>query len=99
MVTLHHSDRGSQYTSEPDPPEAVVKGLACSMSRSGNCWDNAAMGKFFSSLKTARTLYHTLDQAKADVSDYIDRFYNPRRLHSTFGYLSPMKFDWQAELG
>jgi putative transposase len=56
------------------------------------------MGKF-SSLKTARMLYHTRDQAKADVSDYIERFYNPRRRHSTFGYLSPMEFDWQAELG
>lgn len=60
------------------------------------------MEKNFSSLKTAhtvRTLYHTRDQAKPDVSDYIERFYNPLRWHSILGYLSPMEFDWQAELG
>jgi putative transposase len=73
------------------------QGLACS---SGNCWDNAAMESFFSSRRTertARTLYHTRDQAKADVFDYIERFYNPRRRHSTLGYLSPMAFERQAE--
>jgi transposase InsO family protein len=60
------------------------------------------MEKFFSSLKTActmRTLYHTRDQAKPDVSDYIERFYNPLQRHSILGYLSPMEFGWQAELG
>jgi putative transposase len=96
----HHSDRGSQYTSEPFQRFLADQGLACSMSRSGNCWDNAAMESFFSSLKTertARTLYHTRDQAKADVFDYIERFYNPRRRHSTLGYLSPMEFERQAQ--
>jgi len=71
------------------------------MSRSGNCWDNAAMESFFSSLKTERTAritYRTRDQAKADVFDHIERFYNPRRRHSTLGYLSPMEFERQAEL-
>jgi len=100
-AVLHHSDRGSQYTSEPFQRLLADQGLACSMSRSGNCWDNAAMESFFSSLKTertARTLYHTRDQAKADVFDYIERFYNPRRWHSTLGYLSPMEFERQAEL-
>ncbi len=61
-------------------------GITCSMSRSGNVWDNAAMESFFSSLKTERTarkVYRTRDDAKADVFDYIERFYNPkRRLHS-----------------
>ena len=98
-AVLHHSDRGSQYTSEPFQRLLADQGLACSMSRSGNCWDNAAMESFFSSLKTertARTLYHTRDQAKADVFDYIERFYNPRRRHSTLGYLSPMEFERQA---
>jgi putative transposase len=100
-AVLHHSDRGSQYTSEPFQRLLADQGLACSMSRSGNCWDNAAMESFFSSLKTERTarmLYHTRDQAKADVFDYIERFYNPRRRHSTLGYLSPMEFERQAEL-
>jgi putative transposase len=69
------------------------------MSRAGNVWDNAAMESFFSSLKTertARTTYHTRAQAKADVFDYIERFYNPRRRHSTLGYRSPMEFEMQA---
>jgi transposase InsO family protein len=64
-------------------------GIVCSMSRSGNVWDNAAMESFFSSLKTERTarkLYRTRDEAKADVFDYIERFYNSKRRHSTIGY-------------
>ena len=100
-AVLHHSDRGSQYTSAPFQRLLADQGLACSMSRSGNCWDNAAMESFFSSLKTertARTTYHTRDQAKADVFDDIERFYNPRRRHSTLGYLSPMEFERQAAL-
>ena len=98
---LHHSDRGSQYTSEPFQRFLADHGVTCSMSRSGNCWDNAAMESFFSSLKTERTAaktYRTRDQAKADVFDYIERFYNLRRRHSTLGYLSPMEFERQAEL-
>jgi putative transposase len=71
-------------------------GVACSMSRSGNVWDNAAMESFFSSLKTERTArkaHHTRNQARADVFDYIELFYNPQRRHSTIGYLSPMEFE------
>ena len=97
---LHHSDRGSQCTSEPFQRLLADQGLSCSMSRSGNCWDNAAMESCFSSLKTectARTMYRSRDQAKADVFDYIERFYNPRRRHSTLGYLSPMEFERQAK--
>ena len=100
-AVLHHSDRGSQYTSEPFQRLLADHGVTCSMSRAGNCWDNAAMESFFSSLKTERTAnktYRTRDQAKADVFDYIERFYNPRRRHSTLGYLSPMEFERQAEL-
>ncbi len=70
------------------------------MSRAGNVWDNAAMESFFSSMKIERTerkTYRTRDQAKADV-DYIERFYNPRRRHSTIGYLSPVAFEKQARL-
>jgi putative transposase len=76
-------------------------GVSCSMSRSGNVWDNAAMESFFSSLKTERTArktYRTRDQARADVFDYIERFYNAARRHSTLGYLSPVEFERQAAL-
>jgi len=72
------------------------------MSRSGNVSDNAAMESFFSSLKTERIrgrIYRSRDQARADVFDNIERFYNPRRRHSTVGYLSPMQFEAQAEAG
>jgi putative transposase len=69
------------------------------ISRSGDIWDNAAMESFFSSLKTERTArktYRTRDEAKADVFDYIECFYNPKRRHSTIGYLSPVEFEMQA---
>jgi putative transposase len=96
---LHHSDQGSQYTSEQFQRLMADNGVTCSMSRSGNVWDNAAMESFFSSLKTewiARKTYRTRDQVRADVFDYIERFYNPTRRHSTIGYLSPMDFEKQA---
>jgi len=96
---LHHSDRGSQYTSEQFQRLMADHGVVCSMSRSGNVWDNAAMESFFSSLKTERIdrkTYRTRGEAKADVFDYIERFYNPKRRHSTIGYLSPMEFERQA---
>ncbi len=98
---LHHSDQGSQYTSEQFQRLMADNGVTCSMSRSGNVWDNAAMESFFSSLKTeriARKTYRTRDQAKADVFDYIERFYNPTRRHSTLGYLSPMDFEKKAQV-
>ena len=96
---LHHSDRGSQYTSEQFQRLLADHGIICSMSRSGNVWDNAVMESFFSSLKTewtARKTYRTRDQARADVFDYLERFYNPRRRHSTPGYLSPAEFEMRA---
>lgn len=98
---LHHSDQGSQYTSDQFRRLMDASGVVCSMSRSGNCWDNAAMESFFSSLKTERTarkIYRTRDEAKADVFDYIERFYNAKRRHSTIGYLSPVAFEEQAAL-
>ena len=98
---MHHSDRGSQYTSDQFQRLMVEHGVACSMSRAGNCWDNAATESFFSSLKTertARTAYRTRDEAKADVFDYVERWYNPRRRHSTLGYLSPIAFEEQEAL-
>jgi putative transposase len=74
---LHHSDQGSQYTSQHFQELLADNGIVCSMSRSGNVWDNAAMESFFSSLKTERIrgkLYRTRDAARADVFDYIERF-------------------------
>jgi putative transposase len=93
--------RGSQYTSEQFQRLLAEHRIVCSMSRSGNVWDNAAMESFFSSMKIERAdrkNYRTRDQAKADVFDYIERFYNPRRRHSTIGYLSPVEFEKQALL-
>jgi putative transposase len=93
---LHHSDQGSQYTSEAVQRIMEDYGVTCSMSRSGNVWDNAAVERFFSTLKIERVrrkVYRTRDQARADVFDYIERFYNPTRRHSTIGYISPMEYE------
>jgi putative transposase len=93
---LAHSDQGSQYTSEAFQRVLTAQGIVCSMSRSGNVWDNAVMESFFSTLKTertARTHYATRDAARADVFDFLERFYNPIRRHSTLGYLSPIDFE------
>lgn len=93
---LHHSDQGTQYTSDDFQRVLASQGIVCSMSRRGDCWDNAAMESFFSTLKTERTSksnYTSRDQARADVFDYIERFYNPRRRHSTLEYLSPVRFE------
>lgn len=93
---LHHSDQGSQYTAEEFQRLLSEHGIRCSMSRRGDCWDNAAMESFFSTLKIERVnrhRYRTRDEARADIFDYIERFYNPRRRHSTLGQISPMEFE------
>lgn len=93
---LHHSDQGSQYTSEHFQRLLAEQGILCSMSRAGEVWDNSAMESFFSSLKTERTarkVYRSRTQARSDVFDYIERFYNLKRRHSTLGYISPIKFE------
>ena len=98
---MHHSDQGSQYTSEQFRTLMQDNGVTCSMSRSGNVWDNAAMESFFSTLKTERTerkVYRSRNQARADIFDFIERFYNPIRRHSTIGYLSPIEFERRAEV-
>jgi putative transposase len=98
---LHHSDQGSQYASEQFQKLIADNGVDCSMSRSGNVWDNAAMESFFSSLKTERIrrkVYRTRDAARADIFDYIERFYNPTRRHSTIGYVSPIEFERKVGL-
>ena len=99
QALLHHSDQGSQYTSEQFQRLMADSGVTFSMSRCGNCWDNAAMESFFSSLKTeriARKVYRSRDEVRADVFDYIERFYNPIRRHSTIGYRSPIDFEREA---
>lgn len=98
---LHHSDQGSQYTSEQFQRLLVDNGITCSMSRAGNVRANSAMESFFSTLKTERTarkVYRTRNEARSDVFDYIERFYNPRRRHSKLGYLSPMPFETRTLL-
>ena len=96
QTLLHHSDQGSQYTSEHFQRLLLEQGITCSMSRAGEVWDNSAMESFFSSLKTERTaskVYRTREQARSDVFDYIERFYNPTCRHSTLGYVSPINFE------
>jgi putative transposase len=98
-MLLHHSDQGSQYTSAQFQDPLKAHGITCSMSKLGDVWDNAAMESFFSSLKIERIhgrVYGSRDEARADVFDYIERFYNPKRRHSTLGYLSPVDFEKQA---
>ena len=95
-----HSDRGCQYASAAYREQLRQQGIRVSMSRKGNCWDNAPMERFFGSLKSERTddrIYYTREQAKADVIDYIEMFYNSQRLHSTLGYVSPMQFEKQNQ--
>jgi putative transposase len=101
LSVMHHSDRGSQYTSEQFQKLLSELGINCSMSRAGNCWDNSAVESFFSSLKTERTAnktYRTRNEARADVFDYIERFYNPVRRHSTLGYISPVDYERRCQL-
>ena len=93
---LHHSDRGSQYASRDYQTVLAQAGARCSMSRKGNCWDNAVVESFFHSLKTERIShrhYRTRADAHTDVHDYIERFYNRVRRHSTLGNISPVMYE------
>jgi len=96
---LHHSDRGSTYASGDYQAVLDAHGLVCSMSRRGNCYDNAVMEAFFSSLKSELAdRFESREDAKLELFDYIEVFYNQRRRHSTIGYLSPAAFERQARL-
>lgn len=93
---VHHSDRGVQYASAEFRAVLAAHGLVASMSRKGNCYDNAAKESFFHTLKTElanHEHYRTRDEARASVFDYIEAFYNRQRIHSTLGYLSPSDFE------
>ena len=91
---LHHSDRGCQYASNDYRQQLENHGLLSSMSRRGNCWDNAVAESFFSTLKLElvyRSSWTTRAEARADVHEYIEVFYNRRRKHSTIGYKTPVQ--------
>lgn len=93
---LHHSDRGSQYASVAFQQLLRAENITCSMSRKGNCWDNAMMESFFATLKKERlhqTDYASRASARAAVFDYIERFYNRVRRHSALGYVSPEQYE------
>ena len=93
---LHHSDRGSQYASEDYRHLLEQRGITCSMSRKGNCWDNAVVESFFSSLKQELvylTTFKTHQEAKPALFEYIEVFYNRKRRHSSLGYLSPVEYE------
>jgi putative transposase len=93
---LAHSDRGSQYASAHYQGLLARHGITCSMSRRANCWDNAPMESFFASLKKELTHhedYQTRAEARASIFEYIETFYNPKRRHSSLGYVSPTEYE------
>ena len=93
---IHHSDRGSQYTSDDFRDELEAHGIQCSMSGRGNCYDNAVVESFFGLLKRERvhrTRYRTREEARADIFNYIECFYNRKRRHGYLGNISPVAFE------
>jgi putative transposase len=93
---IHHSDRGSQYASREFQQTLWKHGIRSSMSRKGNCWDNAVAESFFSTLKTElifHNRYQNRKQAKRDIFEYIEIYYNRIRMHSTLDYKSPQEYE------
>ncbi len=93
---LHHSDRGCQYTSRAYRRRLEQAGMVVSMSRKGNCWDNAAMESFFGSLKeecVGSIIYLSHEQARQALFEYLEIYYNRQRRHSTLGYVSPLIYE------
>jgi len=96
---IHHSDRGVQYASHAFRRLLKAHGILGSMSRKGNCWDNAVVESFFGSMKAERVsweYYQTREAARTDIVDYITMFYNSHRLHSYLGYKSPDQYESEA---
>lgn len=98
---IHHSDRGSQYASQALQAKLTEYGMTGSMSRKGNCWDNAPTESWFNSFKNERVhgeRFATRAEMKAEAFEYIEAFYNRKRRHSTLGYRSPTQFlqDWMS---
>jgi putative transposase len=99
--TIHHSDRGSQYASNAYQKALAVGGFMGSMSRKGDCWDNAVVESFFGTLKTElihRRLWATPAEARSAIATYIHQFYNPVRFHSSNAYLSPNEKEHKFKL-
>lgn len=93
---LHHSDRGSQYASHEYRSELKRYGLVCSMSRKGNCWDNAVSESFFATLEKELlddAAFGSIEAAETALSEYIEVFYNRQRRHSVIGYMTPVQFE------
>jgi transposase InsO family protein len=93
---LIHSDRGSQYASDDYQALLTKYGMVCSMSRAGNCWDNAPAESFFGVLKRELVFhnrYQSRAQARQSIFNYIERFYNRRRIHASLGYLTPSEYE------
>ena len=93
---LHHSDRGCQYTSRAYRRQLEHMGMVVSMSRKGNCWDNAAMESFFGSLKeecVGNSVYSSHEQARCSLVEYLEIYYNRQRRHSSLGYVSPLIYE------
>ncbi len=98
---IHHTDRGSPYASEDYRAALAARGLVASMSRTGDCYDNAVAESFFASLKAEWVDYEDYadhDVGHASVGEYIERFYNPTRRHSHLGYVSPIEFELRSQL-
>ena len=93
---IHHSDRGAQYTSDDFRDMLKAENITCSMSARGNCYDNAVVESFFGLMKRERinrVRYRTRDEARADIFDYIEVFYNRKRRHGYLGNISPAEFE------
>ena len=98
---LHHTDRGSPYASDDYRKALTSHGMIASMSRKGDCWDNAPSESFFATLRAELVddeRYPTLHVAETSIGDYIENFYNVERLHSTLDYVSPIEFELKARV-
>ena len=98
---VHHSDRGSPYASDEYREELKRFGVVASMSRKGDCWDNAVAESFFSTLKTELVgdrIYASQDAARVAIREYVDGFYNTTRRHSHLGYVSPIEFELRRQI-
>lgn len=93
---IHHSDQGAEYTNNEYQGTLKSRSIVSSMSRSGNCYDNAVAESFFKTIKTELTknrIFETIEDARAAIFEYVEIFYNRKRLHSTLGYVSPVEFE------
>jgi putative transposase len=98
---IHHSDRGIQYASDGFQELLTANKFVCSMSRKGNCWDNACAESFFGSLKNEwikNRIYETYEEGKNDVFKYVEVFYNRKRRHASLGYISPAVYEEMYEM-